>query len=240
MALRNGHNRLNFDVLIEYPVAEYVSVIEEGTPLVTIIEDGVAKVQPSSGSSTEQFIGAAFNIYQLPSQFNGFLTASVPTAAPYSVELSRIALSPSTSILVKRKSDGVVFAFHATTPADGVYTVATVGNKSVITFHSANAGQEFDIVFKYALLVEEARQLVGDGTPGINNTAILKSTGVITQGTIITSNFDTGSDWSNSSLPVRLGANGTFTKNGTGAVIQGCFVTQVPDDSGFLGLYFNA
>jgi len=219
----------------EMLVASGATILAEGQALVRTNGNTSAGVLPSTGGTTDIFVGFAVAG-----------TSAAPFAEPYYNKVEQF-LVPSTGIITLSLTpvSGQVFVFDNTTnaPATG-YTVT--GS----TISGLTAGDEVTVTYKYALTVIQARALFGDVQPGGFSGSYVGQIGVYTRGTIYTSEFDASKNWaaagSATSATLCLAANGQVTL-GTpnsapaGNAIPAAYVSAVPSqDQPFLGITFSA
>lgn len=214
-----------------YPVANanLPTSIAEGVGMTykTPLEDGVAKVVVGSTASTDKFAGVTYYQYRvLPTKLVKIDEGKVPATSAYTFALTRTPLVPATELRVVVTSPAgvsTVLAYHATTVNNSQFTISG----TVITVDATYANYSIKATYAYTPSALEARDFYGDVRPGINNTSNLGVINVIQRGTIVTTNFDPASDWSDAN-PVRIDTNGRFTKAGSTTIIDNCVVKVAP------------
>jgi hypothetical protein len=210
------------------PVSSLVSRLEEGTPLVYVMENGKAKVKGCTGAAGEKFAGVSQSRHTTPSVAVAVVSTKVPAVAPYEIELVDTPKSgdaPGVTI------NGVAAAVGATA---GQYTLS--GKK--LTFNAADAGKTVGVTYRYELSQRKAMLLYG-GDALVSDMSGDFQLSRITTGTVYTDMFVTSDDWANPAAAIKLGANGMFTTSGSGTTIN-AIVEELPANSGgFLGLRLN-
>jgi hypothetical protein len=214
---------------IERPVASGATVTAEGQALVNDTTGGVAGVKPATGASTELFMGVALS-QQL-----------TPLYLPF----------------IERQTVAALAVTCSNTPAAGTIRVYNVTKAAVVTA-GAGAGQYgisgavitivtggttvntdvLEISYRYSPTTLQVRSIQGDIPPGGAAGLTLNSVGVITQGDVVTTEFDTAVDWTAANPTIKLAANGLFTIGGSGPTVD-CKIIKVPaSGDAFLGLHF--
>ena len=212
-----------------------VVALDEGVPMVHVLENGVAAAKPATGDASEQFIGVSVGRSQTPTIVPRIETRTVPASSPYTITLEKPI---SGGIGIVSITNGVRTVQNAGTPGSNANEYSISGN--VVTFHSGQAGKTVELTYFYPITFQEAmvRFKFDAFTP---STAPLPTIGLIATGEIFTSNFDPSSNWAGwtPGTPIKLG-NGMFTLSGNGPTIS-ALVSALPGvDSPFLGLRLNA
>lgn len=224
---------------IERPVAAGQTITAEGAPLVVDNTGGVFGVRHSTGGGSEQFAGISL-AQQLTIQYQAkYEVLTADESANPKLNLAKIPTA-SGSIRLYNVTGAVVHTFNATTAATpaGPNTYNLPANGTVVWLPAANAGDVFNISYRYAVTVVEAQQLAGNIPPGGAAALTLGSVGVITIGDVITSEFDTAVDWSVANPVIKLSSAGLFTIGGSGITVPNAYVMSVPTpDSPFLGIH---
>ena len=210
-----------------YPVSSTVTSLEEGTVMMTVLENGVGVVKPCAGNSGEVFAGVSQFRHIIPSQSNATLSAKIPSSSPYTITLPKTPVGNSS---VKVYINGVAATQDA---ASG--TGHCVVSGTTITFHSADAGKTVSIVYRYTLSQIEASMLFGGEYlgPSIIPEANLS---IITQGIVFTDQFVLADSWETTNAPIYLGASGKFTLASGGTAIDAVVVATPSVANGFLGI----
>jgi hypothetical protein len=212
-----------------YPVINGLTSVEEGLAMTFKypLEDGVAKVQVGSASSTDQFAGVAYYQYRvLPTKLNKVDVLTVPAVSAYIVNLTKLPYAPATELRVVVTSPlgvSTVLIYDASTVDATHYTVSG----QVVTVHSSFAGYSLQATYSFTPSATEARNFFGDVRPGLSNTSTLGVINVIQRGVIVTTNFDPAADWA-ASTPVKIASNGYFAKTSSGMAIPNCIVKEAP------------
>jgi hypothetical protein len=231
--------RSSFHDASEFPLANLVTRIEEGTPVMQVIEGGVAKIKAAASANTDIFAGVALQQYVTPTTGVYVETVTVPSSSPYTVTLKKSAVVPATDSLAKLVVAGTALTWQGTvgSVAASEYNITD----STVTFHSAQAGLKVTVTYRYTLSVNDVYALYGDSWPGNNNAGVIGNVGVIRKGLVFTDKFDASKDWSavNGSTVIKATA-GLFSFGGNGATVPGK-VESVPNaDVPFLGIRINA
>ena len=216
----------------EMPVATGFTVTAEGAALVADRTSGVFGAKMSAGVANEQFLGVS-----LAQQLTLLYVPKVE---------SLVQGAPNTITLAKAPASGSLRVVDATTGTVQTLGAATNANEysivgQVITLPAAQTGHTYTVYYRYSPTTVEARTIQGDIPAGGAASLTLGSVGVITQGTVVTSEYDTSVDWSVANPVVKLGANGLFTIGGSGVTVPNAYVTQIPSATdSFLGVHFSA
>jgi hypothetical protein len=216
----------------EMIVAPGAQFYAEGQVAVTTQGATSAGVQPSTGAATDVFAGFVFAG-----------TSAAPFSETYYNKVEQFTV-PATGIVTLSLTPlaGQVFVYDNTTKA--VAAGATVSGQNV---SGLTAGDTVTVTYKYALTVIQARALFGDVQPGGYIGNYVGQIGVITRGTVWTSEFDASKNWAaaggSASTQLVAVANGQVslgTPGTTGVAIPG-YVKGVPgQDTPFLGITFSA
>lgn len=206
----------------------------EGQALVRAASAPAAGVLPGTGvAANDIFVGFAFAG-----------TSALPFPESYTNKVEQF-LVPVTGVVTLSLTPvaGQVFLHDDT--AGTANSAPTVSGKQVT---GLTAGNQVTITYKYATTVVQARALFGDVQPGGYVGAYVGQIGVITRGSIWTSEFDSSANWAaagvDASHQIVVGANGqlklgTVGTNGVG--IPGAYVIGTPgQDVPFLGIRFSA
>lgn len=212
-----------------YKVGSVVSRLEEGTALVSYLEDGVRVVGPSTGVAGEIFQGFAQNRFNAPEYAIMFEELSVPGAAPYTVKLSRVPYGDATNRHFT--INGAPAAIASGAPAAGQVGVAADGT---LTFNSADTGKAVTALYRYALTQSEAVLLFGGEYVPFTRSAEVQTTS-IEVGIVHTDKYVVGDDWAAAGALAYLAANGMVTTDDTGTKI-GNIVALPSVSGGFLGV----
>jgi hypothetical protein len=224
---------------IEMPVQTGYTVDAEGQALAADYTGGVFGVRKSSTTASDKFVGVSFSqqltLLYLP--YFESLTVSAGLTVQTAFATSGVALQSGSLRVYNTTHAGALTAGGAA----GNYVVNSAGLITVVAGGSTVAGDVLLVSYRYSPTTVQAKSLAGDIPAGGAASLTLGTVGVITQGTVVTSEFDTAVDWTGNPTSVVMGANGLFTVGGTGAAIPNCYITQVPSvASPFLGIHFSA
>lgn len=208
----------------EFPVAPGATVSAEGMALVANTTGGVFGVQPSGGNSGEKFVGVAVSMQMTITSLSRVEDQVVP--------------SSNTLTLERTPSSGTLSVYDVTAaavvPATGGGAWSLSG--ATLTLTASQTGHEVLVAYKYAVTAAESQLLQGDIYPGGAAGFVVGQVGVLKNGSVFTSEFDTTVNWNATNPTVTSGALGQFTVGGNGAVIPG-FVINVPSATyPYLGL----
>ncbi len=214
-------------ISIELPVAPGSSVTAEGQALVADTTSGVFGVKPSTGASTDNFVGVSVS-QQMTLNF----VSKVEEAVHGTGNTFTLARTPASGTLsVYDLTAGAVV------PASGGGAWSLTGR--VVTLDAATQGHLLAYTYRYAPTATEARAIQGDVYPGGPAGAAVDQVGVIKNGVIYTSEFDAAVNWRATNPTIRVAANGLFTIGGTGTIVP-CALVSVPSVAQpFLGLMLN-
>jgi hypothetical protein len=219
------NTRLIAQTIVEEPLDPSVVPSESGLAYIRVAgANGKAALKPSTGAASEVFAGVAIlDKIAAASSVRWMLPAVVPASSPYTVTLPD-ALGISN--LTVYAADGVT-ALATTTD----YTVA--GN--VLTFVAGHAGQTVYLCYNYTL---SPTQLQFMGVSPIPSAASLIGSIAVAKGLVnaFVNNFDASKVFAINDS-VTLGANGLFTKGGTGTVIGHVIGAPTAQDP-FLGIEY--
>lgn len=212
----------------------------EGQAVVRTQGNTAAGVQPSTGQATDLFVGFSLaGTSAAPfaeATYNKVETFLVPATG--SVKLSLVPTT-ATSVGIYDQTTS------AWVPVDGT-TVKVTGQ----TVSGLTAGDTVTVTYEYTLTAVQRRVLFGDVQPGGYVGDYVQQIGVITRGTVFTSQFDASKNWAaaggSASTQICVAANGMLTLGtpGTapaGVAVPGAYVTQIPGaEIPFLGITFDA
>jgi len=209
------------------PVATGVVLNEEGFALAYVKEDGVTKVQPSTGVPGEIFAGVNLARNAPPTVLPMVNEGRANAQAAF--ELSRAPIAGQ--LLVK--VDGTKYTVVTTTPSSGEVQISG----TTLQLPAGDANKEVFAQYMYQPTVVEAATIVGNlpagGIPAVDTTGVLK------EAQLGTSKFDASVDWSGA-MYVKLAAGGTFTVGDATDHIPNVVVKNTPSAaSPFLVLSIN-
>lgn len=215
----------------ERPVASGEMVTAEGAAMV--FDLAAQGVKQSTGVAGEQFIGASIAQQLTPAYLPRVETLVVGASVANTVTLAETPVGGTLFIL--DQTSGVVQA--AGTPATTANEYSIAGK--VVTFNAAQNGDTMYIAYRYAPTVLQIQNMQGMIPAGGSASIFLNSIGLVTNGEIWTTEYDTSVNW-NAPTSVNLSAGGKFTIGGVGSAID-AVVTHVPTDSlPYLGLEIRA
>jgi hypothetical protein len=221
------------------PKAAGVFITEEGQALVSVKEDGIRVVRPSTGAQDEQFAGFRLS-RAVPPQYvpkvEEFKISKRDGAAVATFEAIRV---PVAGKLLVRIGDAVVTDIGADAAApDAAGKVNRV--KDTFYFHDADLGKPAEIQYHYEPTVTEAQQITGDAPHGGHPGNAQNQESFLVVGDIATSHFDSSVDWTGVLNP-RLGPDGILTTAGQGTLLKNVTVLNSPSAEGeFLLLEVHA
>jgi len=218
------------------------TVTDEGQGLVAVVEDGIEKVKPSAGGAGEAFVGFATFRQRDVTTKASVEELSVPSAAPYDVELAASALISGQVRVhdVLANSDLVVVLVA---PAPGQVQVnLTTG---MLTFNAAEAGRAMKSYYRFNLTLAQSRALYYDLPTNYPDANLFGTVGVGKgKGRIFVGMYDQSIDWSAVAAgTITLMAGGMLTVGGAGPLVPGARVVKVPTagiGQAYLGVEFNA
>lgn len=201
----------------EVAVAPGAQIQAEGQALVRQAANPAAGVMPSTGAAGEIFCGLAVAG-----------VSAAPFAEPYATKVEKFVVPATGSVKLALK------------PVAGQFFVKGSGTPALTdkVISGLTAGEEISVTYKYALTVDQLRARQGDVQPGGYAGLQVGQIGVGKRGVAYFDQFDASCDWA-AGEPIRLGANGMLTTEGTGAVVN-AFVVHVPSpDYPVLGIEFS-
>jgi hypothetical protein len=231
-----------FEQSTEMLQAPGASFPAEGQIAVRNASNTSAGVMPSTGTGT----GTGADI------FCGFViagTSALPFAEPtYSkVETFLVPATGVVTLSVTPDSGADVGALDLTT---GQFYTTTSTPAITVTgaqVSGLTAGDQVQVTYKYDLTVVQRRALFGDIQPGGYVGDTIGQIGVVTRGTVFTTEFDHSANWalagSTAALQLVAGANGQVklgTVGTNGVAIPGYVVALPTQDIPFLGITFVA
>lgn len=216
--------------MLQAPGASFHS---EGQVAVRVAGNTSAGVQASAGASTDVFAG-----------FVIAGTSALPFAEPTYTKVETF-LVPATGVVtlsVTPDSSADVGIYDLTTSAPVTGATITGAQISGLT-----AGDQVQVTYKYALTVVQRRALFGDVQPGGYVGDTIGQIGVVTRGTVYTSEYDHSANWASAgtsaSTALVAGADGQVklgTVGTNGAAVPGYVVSLPSQDVPFLGITFSA
>jgi len=226
-----------FDHINATALATGASVSEEGAGLVSVLEGGVEKVQPSTALAGQVFAGFA-RFRQLSYATNTLVVEGVvPASAAYSINVGKTNLV-SGQVRVYDVTSAADLVIVAAAPAAGEVWVKHASGE--LEFNSAEASDSVTVYFRYNMTVQEAQLLYYDHPTNYPDANLFAQVGVGKgKGQMFTLFYDAKDDFSASNA-VKLGAGGMLTLTGSGPAVPGVRVIQVPSaEDPHLGIEFN-
>lgn len=216
----------------EMALAPGAVILAEGQSLVRSGGATSLGVLPSTGASTDIFMGFAFagtSAYPFPEQYTNKFETFVVT-------------STGTVVLSETPISGQVFVFDVT--SNSAVSSPTVTGSTV---SGLTAGDTVNVTYKYSMTAVQQVALYGNVQPGGYSGAYVGQIGVITRGLVLTSEFDASKNWAavtnTGANQIVCGASGQLTVGtpGTNGIAFPGTVVRIPDQSyPFLGVEFSA
>lgn len=219
-----NNRETRFDLTYEWPVSISVNSIIEGQALVSVMENGGLAVAPSAGGASEKFMGIAFN--QFAPQLSVPQMEEVTVGTGDQAKLTRKLTGNATNARAVVVG-GAALTATTSTPASGEFKVETDGY--TVSFHADQANAVVQITYRTDLTQREAVATMGSARQPAAPTAteFLGSTGVITRGIVVTSEYDPTANWAGGGN-VKTGANGRFTLTGSAPDIANVVIVKAP------------
>lgn len=200
--------------------------IQNGTPLVFGLEDGVRVVSPSAGAAGEVLAGFAHQ-----------QVSAAPALPADAVKVEQVVVAAGGVITLDREP--LAGQYVVTNLATGAPITVSAASGLTLTVAGGNAGVEVKVVYRHALTVREAVYRTGDVQPGGASGNHYGQIGVGQQGVIYTDRIDASVNWAAATI-VTLDAAGMLTdQTGTGEAINAQIVAVPTSDYPYLGLQFN-
>lgn len=219
---------------IERPVASGQTISQEGQALIADTTGGVFGVKASGGSSGELFAGVSMSQQMTPL----YLPAKEQFTVPSGLTFTLGKVPAASTIYAYNVTAGSALTVTGSAPSAGEIQVNTTSG--LCTFNAAQSGAVVWVTYRYSPTTVEIMSVQGNIPPGGAASATTGTIGVITEGDIVTTEFDTAVNWAAANVVIKTGASGLFTIGGNGATVNG-HVTQVPSvDSPYLGIHINA
>lgn len=212
----------------EYPLLSTATLAQDGQALSRGLIGQTFGATPSSATAGENFLG--FLMGQ---------SSAVPFQQVTAVKTERFTLAAGKTVtLGKTPSAATTFVYNITTSAAA--TPDSVTGAVVDLTTAGVVGNVYDITYRYAMTVVEARSRNGDVSPGGYAGLSTGTVSVMQAGTIYHDQFDSSKNWA-AATSVKLGAAGLVTdQTGTGTTLS-CSIISTPSvDYPFLGLEFSA
>lgn len=214
-----------------FEVASTVTQIEEGVPLVYVMESGKQKVQPATGTSDGAFAGIAVGRHVRPTVGVMVEALVVPASGTYAVTLARTPRGAAADRGVfNAAGDALVSG-----TIDGV-TKYTLSGKT-LTVHSGLAGTTIKVQYTYDLTATEAMLIFGGDLASGMDFGSLPYIGGVNTGVVYVSNYNPAINWAevDSDTPITLGA-GMFTTGGSNTATDAVVESAPTSGDPFLGI----
>lgn len=214
-------------------VASTVGNVEEGVPMIHVLENGVGVLAKAAGNSGEMFAGVSQSKHIRPTTGRMVETLKVPASGTYAVSLSRTPTGAAAD-------RGVFNAGGTALTSAAAVDAATKYNLTgkTVTVDSSLAGQDITIQYQYDFTATESALMFGSDLAVLDVIAA-KNIGVIDTGVIYTTCYDPGVNWATTTA-VKLGA-GIFTGSGGSGTAVTAIVVSVPTaGDAFLGLHLKS
>jgi len=225
-------------------LASGATVSEEGQGLISVIEDGIAKVRPSANAASETFAGLALFRQLSFSNRPVVLGVSVPSSAAYEIETGHTNLIAG-QLRVVDVLLGTALTVVGIAPTAGEVQVDNA--TGLLTFNVAQAGRAMTVTLRYNMTVAEATMLYQQAAVNYPNANMFEQVGVAKgKCQFHVAFYDATVNWAAVTAgTIRLGVNGiisTTAGGATGALIPGARVVQVPssENGAFLGIEYLA
>ena len=211
----------------EAAVAPGNTIVAEGLALVRTNTAQSAGVLPSTGGSSDVFVG-----------FSIAGTSAAPFPLQYATKVEEFVAPVSGAVELGRAPvSGQAFLWNVTTAA--AVTIGGGGSNATLSgraLGNLTSGNVYRITYRFSLTVTEARSIQGDIQPGGYIGDYVGQIGVLANGIVYTSEFDASKNWA-AATGVKLSANGQVTdQSGAGNLIPAQIVAAPGVDYPFLGL----
>lgn len=209
----------------EMVVATGALIQAEGQALVRQNNNQADGVMPSTGQATDLFVG--FSIA-------GTSAAPFPETVTNKVE-TFVVPTNGTIVLARTPISGQVSVYDQT--AGAIDSGASVSGATISNLTATNT---VVVTYKFNETVVESVARQGHQQPGGYVGDVWGQCGVVTRGTIYTTEFDASVNW-RAATAVKLDPNGQVTdQTGSGVAIPATIVAVPGEDYPYLGLTFSA
>jgi len=224
-------------LVLEKPVMPSAVVTTEGLILVSVLDGGVEKVQPSAGVSGEKVVGYSVSDNQTITSVPVVEEHTVPASGTLSFTLDHLPMGSFGASTVSAY-DGTTMLTEAAVGSESTDKYSVDYTTGLVTMGSTYAGKTIKVIYRRAVTVMEAQMLFHQRN--INNTsgAVFNQVGVgCGVGELFTAEYDTTADWSGTTREVKSGPDGKLTIGGNGSVVG--TLIQVPSaENSFVGIHF--
>lgn len=238
--------RSHFSLVLEKEVTAGSVITEEGVLLVSVLDaaTGTEKVQPSAGSGTEVIAGFAIRDNADHATTSEVETVTVPSAAPYTVQLRNnnlVAGTPGDGSTAQLSAmDGTTQMTNDDDTSSGAGAVGVDDVSGLLNFNVGDAGKSIVVTYRYNLTVAESRLKFYQRN--INNEAstLFSQVGVGQgHGEVFTDQFDATVDWSVAGTAVTSGAGGQLVSGGGGKDLDARVISVPNVNNPLLGISFD-
>lgn len=211
-----------------YIVSELVSLLPEGVPLVSVLENGILKVKPGTGAEGEHFVGFSQNRHSAPEYAPLYEKFTIPGAGPYTQKLSKRPYGTDYGFTIGGAGATVI---TSGVPTAGQVLVDADGN---LTFAAGDAGKKVGVLYRFPLTQTEAAFMFGYDVqfmrmPGVETT-------VIEVGRVYTTEYVLADDWAAPNARVYLTEDALLTTDDASGVFVGVIAALPSVADGFLGV----
>lgn len=216
----------------EFPLADGVNLVAEGSALVGAHTAGVFGLDLSSAAAGN-FMGFAL-----------MQTSAVPAVQTTATKVEQLTTTATGVddadglVTLSRTPVGKVLARIDSTGA-AVSDANTTESGDEVTLTDVGGGVSVTVTYRYTLTALESRSLYGDPKPEGFSGNIWRQVGVAQEGLVYTDQFDVAVDWATAST-INLGASGILTTGGSGSAINGVVVALPSVGYPYLGIQFSA
>lgn len=244
--------RTRMDYHSEKLVGTALTISDEGSCLVDLIQDGVQKVAMSNGVSTEILVGFASTTNITPVR-ESVVEEILSAGATIQLKFGNItSLATDDELIgVRRLDTGEALVQAAAAPGDGQFSVAEA--TGVVTLHADEQATTLVVTYMRDLTAAEAVERFYEGHTNNETHLTFGQVGVIQGSSVVfTDMFDPASDYAgvtqNDTLLTAGAASagagdavdGMVSIGGTGGVNFGMMVVSVPTiDIPFLGIAYT-
>lgn len=214
------------------PVASTVANLEEGVPMIHILEGGKGVIAKAAGAAGEKFAGVSHSKVIRGTTGRMVETLRVPASGTYAVSLSRTPTGASTDRGVFNAS-GVALTSAGSVTTNAQYNLTG----KIVTVHVDHANTDITIQYQYDMTATEAALIQGNDI-GVLDVAAAKNIGIITVGHIYTSCYDPGVNWA-TATGIKLGAGFFTNQAGSGVAVDAVVIAVPAVGEPWLGLYLH-
>jgi hypothetical protein len=230
-------NATRIDTAMECLVVSGSSVLHEGSVLTRSLVSGEERVKPSTGLTTDVFVGFSYNFNLPPINTGRVEVDTVPVASPHSITVERGNIITGQT-MVRKISDSSILTEVSINPGADEYAVDE--DTGEILFNVAEVGDSMRITYRHTISGSEAYYEYPDPDKSLYAAyEMIQSVGVIAEGDVYTDQFNAAIDW-DTAIAINMGADGIVTADGAGEEIPNARVVHSPTVSNpFLGISFS-